>query len=267
MMAALPVALAGATGRMGQAVIAAIERAPDLTLVAALCASDDPKWGTPCSPGHRVLLSDDVDASLAQCQVLIDFTTPDASHAMLLACSRAGKPMVIGTTGFSAAQRQQILEAARELAIVLAPNLSVGVNLSLALLALAARTLPADYDVEIVEMHHRNKVDAPSGTALKMGEVIAHARGSTLEALRMPPNHGHTGTRPRGTIGFAALRGGDVIGEHTAVFLGEGERIEVTHRSSSRTAYADGSLIAARFVMKAKAGLYDMRDVLGLNQL
>jgi 4-hydroxy-tetrahydrodipicolinate reductase len=266
-MTMLPVALAGATGRMGQAVIAAIERAPDLELVAALCASDDPQRGTPCSPGQRVLLGDDVDAALARCAVLIDFTTPEASHGLLLAASRANKPMVIGTTGFSGSQRQQILDAARDLAIVLAPNMSVGVNLSLALLALAARTLPADYDVEIVEMHHRNKVDAPSGTALKMGEVIAHARGSSLEALRMPPNHGHTGIRPRGSIGFAALRGGDVIGEHTAVFLGEGERIEVTHRSSSRSAYADGSLLAARFVVAAKAGLYDMRDVLGLNQL
>jgi 4-hydroxy-tetrahydrodipicolinate reductase len=266
-MSALAVALAGATGRMGQAVIAAIERSPELELTAALCASDDPKLGSPCSAGHGVVLSDDVHAALANAAVLIDFTTPKASQRLLASCCSAHIPMVIGTTGFDAQQRQQIAEAAQQLAIVLAPNMSVGVNLSLALLALAARTLPHDYDVEIVEMHHRNKIDAPSGTALKMGEVIAHARGSTLEALRMAPNDGHTGVRPLGTIGFAALRGGDVIGEHTAVFLGEGERIEVTHRSSSRTAYAEGSLMAARFVAAAKAGLYDMRDVLGLNQL
>ena len=266
-MAAVPVALAGATGRMGQAVMAAIGRSPDFELVAALCAPDDNSLGAPCSAGHSVLLSHDIDGALARCAVLIDFTTPKASHSLLQACNRANKPMVIGTTGFSPEEHHQILLASARLAIVLAPNMSVGVNLSLALLALAARTLPADYDVEIVEMHHRHKIDAPSGTALKMGEVIAHARGSTLEALRMPPHHGHTGARPRGTIGFASLRGGDVIGEHTAVFAGEGERIEVTHRSSSRTAYADGSLLAARFVLAASAGLYDMGDVIGLKQL
>ena len=263
-MAALPVALAGATGRMGQAVIAALGRSSEFELVAALCASDDAKLGTPCSAGHSVLLSADADAAVARAAVLIDFTTPKATAGLLAACSRALTPMVIGTTGFSAQEHQQIATSAGLLAIVLAPNMSVGVNLSLALLELAARTLPGEYDVEIVEMHHRNKVDAPSGTALKMGQVIAEARGSTLEALRMPPHDGHTGARPRGSIGFATLRGGDVIGDHTVIFAGEGERIEVTHRSSSRAAYADGSLLAARFAVAGKPGLYDMRDVLGL---
>jgi 4-hydroxy-tetrahydrodipicolinate reductase len=259
-----PVALAGAAGRMGQVIIEALAQSDDLILAAALCRPGDARLGQPCSPGHDVPFSDDIAAALKNAAVLIDFSSPAASLQNLVACVAEQVPSVIGTTGFKDIDRATIEEASTCIGVVLAPNMSVGVNLTLALLGLAARALPADYDVEILEMHHRNKVDAPSGTALKMGDVIAKARGTTLAELRLPVHDGHTGVRPSGKIGFAALRGGDVVGEHTVMFQGIGERIEISHRSTSRQSYADGSLLAARFLLAQPAGLYDMQDVLGL---
>jgi 4-hydroxy-tetrahydrodipicolinate reductase len=261
------VALAGATGRMGDALLEALSAAPDLELAAAFCAADDPRVGQNATPALGVLLQAPSQRALEGVDVVIDFTVAKATLAFIGTCAEVGVPMVIGTTGFDDAERLQISDAANSIGVVLAPNMSVGVNLSMALLALAARTLPLDYDVDIVEMHHRNKIDAPSGTALMMGEVVAKARGSTLSAERVAAYQGVSGPRRRGSIGFAALRGGDVVGDHTAVFAGDGERIEITHRSSSRRAYADGALKAARFVLKQPPGLYSMRDVLGLEAL
>ena len=261
------VALSGATGRMGEALRMALSAAPGLALAAAFCGPTIRclvKMRRLAPPSGSRLL---VPAALVGIDVLIDFSIAEATIALLGECTQQRVPMVIGTTGFSDAERQEIRLAALQIAVVLAPNMSVGVNLSLALLALAARTLPSEYDVDIVEMHHRNKIDAPSGTALMMGEVVARARGSNLEAERVAAYQGSSGPRRRGSIGFAALRGGDVVGDHTAVFAGDGERIEITHRSTSRRAYADGALQAARYAIKQPPGLYSMRDVLGLPAL
>jgi 4-hydroxy-tetrahydrodipicolinate reductase len=252
---------------MGEALLAALAAAPDFELTAAFCADDDPQIGAAVTAGSPVLLQRASAATLANTDVVIDFTVAAATLALAELCAGLHRPMVIGTTGFLPEEHQRIEQAAAHLALVLAPNMSVGVNLSLALLALAARTLPADYDVEILEMHHRNKVDAPSGTALMMGQVVARARNSTLEAERLAAYQGTTGVRRRGGIGFASMRGGDVVGDHMAVFAGDGERIEITHRSGSRRAYADGALKAARFVVQQAPGLYSMRDVLGLDPL
>jgi 4-hydroxy-tetrahydrodipicolinate reductase len=195
--------------------------------------------------------------------VLIDFTRPEGTLAHLAACRERSIAMVIGTTGFTPAEKALIGAAATTLPIVLAPNMSVGVNVMLRLLGLATRWLGDAYDVEIVEAHHRHKVDAPSGTALALGEAVAAARGRTLADCAVYAREGHTGERGAGTIGFASLRGGDIVGDHTVLFAGAGERIELTHRSSSRANYAEGSLRAARFVAGRAPGLYAMADVLG----
>jgi len=197
--------------------------------------------------------------------VLIDFTRPEGTLAHLAACRELGVNAVVGTTGFSPAQKAEIAGLAEKIAIVMAPNMSVGVNVVMKLLEVAARALDESYDIEIVETHHRLKVDAPSGTALQMGEVVASARGTTLEADAVHARHGDTGARKSGSIGFASLRGGDIVGDHTVLFAGGGERIEITHRSSSRANYAQGSLRAARFLAGRKAGLYGMAQVLGLD--
>lgn len=202
-------------------------------------------------------------SSLSEADVLIDFTRPEATLTHLKACTDAGVNMVIGTTGFDEAGKRAIAAAAEKVAIVFAPNMGVGVNVVLKLLDLATRTLNEDYDVEIVEMHHKHKVDAPSGTALKMGEVIAEARGQKLEDVAVYARQGVVGARKAGAIGFASIRGGDVIGDHTALFAGVGERIEITHKASSRMTYAIGSMRAARFLAGRRTGLYDMFDVLG----
>ena len=197
--------------------------------------------------------------------MLIDFTRPEGTLAHLAVCRELGVNAVIGTTGFSPAQKAEIAGHAERIAIVMAPNMSVGVNVVMKLLEVAARALDESYDIEIVETHHRLKVDAPSGTALQMGEVVAAARGTTLEADAVHARHGDTGARRGGSIGFASLRGGDIVGDHTVLFAGGGERIEITHRSSSRANYAQGSLRAARFLAGRKAGLYGMAQVLGLD--
>jgi 4-hydroxy-tetrahydrodipicolinate reductase len=206
----------------------------------------------------------DLNAALNDFDVLVDFTRPEATLDYLAICAAAGKKVVIGTTGFDAAGKDRIATAARDTAVVFAPNMSVGVNLCLKLLDLAARVLRDDVDVEIIEAHHRHKVDAPSGTALRMGEVIANALGRDLKECAVYGREGVTGERARPTIGFATVRGGDIVGDHTVLFAGEGERVEITHKASSRMTFARGALRAAAWLKDRGTGLYDMQDVLGL---
>jgi 4-hydroxy-tetrahydrodipicolinate reductase len=232
---------------MGQMLIETVQAAADCTLTGTLD------------------LGTDIRAGLAQAQVLIDFTRPEGTLAHLAACRELGIKAVVGTTGFSDVQKAQIAEHARHIAIVMAPNMSVGVNVVLKLLDMDARALAEDYDIEIVEAHHRHKVDAPSGTALKMGEVLAAARGRDLRDCAVYGREGVTGERDPGTIGFATVRGGDIVGDHTVMFCGTGERIEITHRSASRVTYAQGSLRAARFLADKPHGLFGMEHVLGLS--
>jgi len=211
-----------------------------------------------------VRVTADLAEGLRGAEVLIDFTRPEGTLAHLAACRAHGVAAVVGTTGFSAAQKAELGALAQQLPIVWAPNMSVGVNVMLRLLAQAAKALGPAYDIEVIEAHHRHKVDAPSGTALAMGEVLARARGLQLERDGVFARHGHTGERAAGSIGFATVRGGDIVGDHTVLFAGSGERIEITHRSSSRANYAEGSLRAARFLRGRAPGLYGMDDVLGL---
>lgn len=264
----LSLCVAGASGRMGHMLIETILQTPGCRLSGALDRPDSPALGLDAGAflGRvtGVPIVADLTQGLAGARCLIDFTRPEGTLAHLQVCRALGVQMVIGTTGFSAAQKEQIAAAAQDLAIVLAPNMSVGVNVTLKLLALAARSLDASYDVEVLEMHHKRKVDAPSGTALKMGEVIAQARGQRLADCAVYAREGHTGERAAGSIGFATLRGGDVVGDHTVIFAAEGERIEISHKSASRASYAQGSVRAARFLASRQTGLYDMDAVLGL---
>lgn len=261
------IAIAGASGRMGRELIEAIVPESDVQLTVALDQQGSVSCGQDATAflgrNSGVFITDDIEA-LADADVLIDFTRPEGTMRHLEACLRHGVKMVIGTTGFDEAQRQQIVAASAKIGIVFAPNMSVGVNVTLKLLEMAARILQ-DYDVEIFEAHHKRKVDAPSGTALKMGETIAHAWGKQLADVADWTRHGHTGEREPGRIGFSVVRGGDIVGDHTAFFCGIGERIEITHRSGSRATYAQGSLRAVRFLASHGAGLYDMQQVLGLN--
>jgi 4-hydroxy-tetrahydrodipicolinate reductase len=265
------VAVAGAGGRMGRMLIEAVLASTDCRLVGALDVPGSPAVGQDAGafagrdPG--VAITSDVHAGLAGAQVLIDFTRPEGTLAHLAACREQGVRAVVGTTGFTAAQKAAIEAHAQQVATVFAANMSVGVNVMLQLLATAARALGEAYDIEVLEAHHRHKVDAPSGTALAMGEVLAHARGTELETHGVFTRHGHTGERAPGSIGFATVRGGDIVGEHTVIFAGTGERIEIAHKSSSRANYADGSLRAARFLAAlppGRAGLFGMDAVLGL---
>lgn len=251
---------------MGRTLIEAALAQPDATITAALDRADSAAAGHDCAEflGRSTGVFVVADLScLGEADVLIDFTRPEATLVHLKACTAAGVNMVIGTTGFDEAGKRAIAAAAEKIAIVFAPNMGIGVNVVLKLLDLAARTLNEDYDVEIVEMHHQHKVDAPSGTALKMGEVIAESRGQKLEDVAVHARQGIVGARKAGAIGFASIRGGDVIGDHTALFAGVGERIEITHKASSRMTYALGSMRAARFLAGRRTGLYDMFDVLG----
>ena len=211
-----------------------------------------------------VLITSDLRAGLQPSDVLIDFTRPEGTLTHLQVCRELGVSAVIGTTGFTDAQRAEIATIAQDIAIVLAPNMSVGVNVTLKLLEMAAKALSTGYDIEIVEAHHRHKVDAPSGTALKMGEVIAGALGRDLKDCAVYAREGVTGERDPSSIGFATIRGGDIVGDHTVLFAGIGERIEISHKSSSRVTYAQGSLRSVRFLAEKKSGLFDMFDVLGL---
>ena len=264
----LRIAVAGASGRMGRMLIEAVMAADDLSLSGALDVPGSPALGQDAAAfagqSSGVSITSDLREGLARSQVLIDFTRPEGTLAHLAVCRELGVKAVIGTTGFTDAQKIEIAEHARHIAITLAPNMSVGVNVVLKLLDTAARMLSEGYDIEIVEAHHRHKVDAPSGTALKMGEVVASALGRNLKDCAVYGREGVTGERDPSTIGFATIRGGDVVGDHTVLFAGTGERIEITHKSSSRATYAQGSLRAARFLSGKASGLFDMNDVLGL---
>ena len=265
---ALKIAVAGAAGRMGRMLVEAVSASTDCSLSGALDVPGSPALGSdPLAVlGRRsdVRISADLRTGLAGADVLIDFTRPEGTLAHLAVCRELGVRAVIGTTGFSDAQKAQIAEHARHIAIVMAPNMSLGVNVVLQLLDVAARALAEGYDIEIIEAHHRHKVDAPSGTALAMGEVLARASGRQLDTCAVWGRHGVTGERDPSSIGFSVIRGGDIVGDHTVLFAGTGERIEITHKSSSRAGYAQGSLRAARFVAGRPAGLYGMGDVLGL---
>jgi len=245
----MKVAIAGALGRMGRALVEAVRADAELTLAAALDVTEDAAAGVSADP-----------AMIARADVLIDFTRPEGTLANLKHC----KACVIGTTGFSEVQQRSIREAARRIPIVMSPNFAVGVNVVFRLAETAARALGDAYDVEIIEAHHRHKIDAPSGTALKLGEIIASSLKRDLQKEAKHGRHGDTGERPAKQIGFHAIRGGDIVGEHTVLFAGSGERVEVTVRSQSRSTYALGALRAAKFLKSKAPGLYDMGDVLGL---
>ena len=264
----LRVAIAGASGRMGQMLAQALTEAAVCQLVGALEVADSVFIGNDASgflgQASGVVIQSDLRVGLQNAHALIDFTRPEGTMAHVKVCRELGVKMVIGTTGFSDAQKADIQAASRDIAIVMAPNMSVGVNVTLKLLEMAAVALAKDYDIEIIEAHHRHKVDAPSGTALKMGEVIAQALGRDLNQCAVFDRQGHTGARPANAIGFSTIRGGDIVGDHTVLFAGTGERIEITHKSSSRSTYAEGSLRAARFLAGQQHGLFDMFDVLGL---
>ena len=265
----LKVAVAGASGRMGHMLIEAVLSSGDCRLSGALDVAGSAALGRDAGAwlcrDSGVAVTSDLRAGLAGADVLIDFTRPEGTLAHLAACRELGVRAVIGTTGFDAEQKAAVVAHAAHSATVFAANMSVGVNVMLKLLAQAARALGEGYDVEVVEAHHRHKVDAPSGTALAMGEAVARARGVDLAQQGVFAREGHTGERKSGSIGFATVRGGDIVGEHTVIFAGTGERIEIAHKSSSRANYVDGSLRAARFLAGRAPGLYDMSDVLGLN--
>ena len=240
------IAINGSNGRMGQALIEAVKLNPNV------------------SQGSILNRGDDIERVLKDFDVLIDFTRPEATLNALSVCQSAGKAMVIGTTGFSDDALKAIDQASSDIPIVFAPNMSVGVNLTLKLLETTAKVIGADSNIEIVEAHHRHKVDAPSGTALKMGEVIANALGRDLSECAVYGREGTEEPRDRKTIGFSSIRGGDVVGEHTVTFFMEGERVEITHKASSRMTYANGAVKASQWLTDQENGLYSMQDVLDL---
>jgi 4-hydroxy-tetrahydrodipicolinate reductase len=262
------VAIAGASGRMGRMLIEAIRASDDCVLAGALDVAASPAVGSDATAflgyASGVAITADVAKGLHNADVLIDFTRPEGTLAHLAVCAELGVKAVIGTTGFSDAQKSEIAAHAQRTAIVMAPNMSVGVNVTLKLLEMAAKALATGYDIEVIEAHHRHKVDAPSGTALKMGEVLAAALGRDLKECGVFAREGVTGERDPSTIGFSTIRGGDIVGDHTVLFAGTGERIEITHKSSSRATYAQGSLRAVRFLAGQERGLFDMFDVLAL---
>ena len=259
----IKVAIAGCSGRMGKVLLDCVEEAHDLVLHAALEHPDSPMVGTAVLGGFPHTVVSDLE-SLKGADVLIDFTRPEGTLHHLEVCQKLSVNMVIGTTGFNAQQKAQLGAAAQQIGIVFAPNMSVGVNLTFKLLEMASKVLSHGYDIEIIEAHHRHKVDAPSGTALGMGEVIAKTLGRDLAQCAVYGREGVTGERDPSTIGFATVRGGDIVGDHTVLFAGTGERVEITHKASSRATFALGALRAARFLQANPAGMYDMQDVLGL---
>ena len=264
----MKIAIAGASGRMGRMLIETVLNDSATTLSGALDRAGSPQLGQDAGAflGKQtgVVLTDDLDRVLAGSDYLIDFTRPEGTMQHIEAALRHNVKLVIGTTGFDSAQKAQLHAAADKLGIVFAANMSVGVNVTLKLLEFAARHFATGYDIEIIEAHHRHKVDAPSGTALMMGEVIADALGRNLDECAVYGREGVTGARDPSTIGFSAIRGGDIVGDHTVLFAGIGERIEITHKSASRLSYAQGALRAVRFLEDRATGLYDMQDVLGL---
>lgn len=264
------IAVMGAAGRMGKTLIEAVQQADGVCLGAAIDRADSSLIGADVGELAAlgklgVTLSGDLSAVLEQFDVLIDFTHPSVTLKNLEICRQAGKAMVIGTTGFSPQEKQLLADASKQIPIVFAANFSVGVNLCLKLLDTAARVLGDDVDIEIIEAHHRHKVDAPSGTALRMGEVVANALGRDLQKVAVYGREGQTGARERETIGFATVRAGDVVGDHTVLFAADGERVEITHKASSRMTFAKGAVRSALWLQQRQPGLYDMQDVLGLN--
>jgi 4-hydroxy-tetrahydrodipicolinate reductase len=267
-MAPIRVAIAGASGRMGRMLLEAVFKDEDTALASAFDRPDSPAIGRDAGEfaglASGVFIGGDAGEAIAAADCLIDFTRPEGTLVHLAHAVRLGKAVVIGTTGFDIAGKAAIAEAARHVPVVFAPNMAVGVNAVFRLLEVAAKILDDGYDVEVIETHHRFKVDAPSGTALRMGEVVAQALGRDLAECAVYGREGVTGERDGRSIGFSAIRGGDVVGDHTVLFAGIGERIEITHKSGSRMPYALGSLRAARFLAGRGAGLFDMQDVLGL---
>ena len=269
-MTAYRIGVVGCAGRMGRMLIAAIAGTPGCAVAGgserpgSAAIGRDVGTIAGIEPLNLPVL-DDADDLFAAADAVLDFTAPAVSVAHAALAARHKKVHVIGTTGLESDQIAALERAGRDTAIVFAPNMSLGVNLLLAAVEQVARSLGPDWDIEIVEMHHRHKVDAPSGTALKMGDVIAGATGRTLADIAVYAREGHTGERKAGTIGFATVRGGDIVGDHTVMFAGTGERIEITHRAASRMTYAIGSMRAARFLEGRRSGLFDMFDVLGLN--
>lgn len=263
------IGISGLAGRMGRALVAAVAQNPQTELAAAI-ERQGSHWigadaGELAGIGNLgINLVDDPSAAVARSDVLVDFTVPEATMANLAVCRKAGKPIVIGTTGLDEAQRHELSRVAQVLPVVLAPNFSAGVNLAFKLIELAAQALGDDFDVEVIEAHHRHKADAPSGTALRIGAILASALGRDFDSCAVYGRQGRTGERARETIGFATVRGGDIVGEHTVLYAGLGERLEITHRASSRMTFANGAVRAAAWLVGQKAGLYDMQDVLGL---
>jgi 4-hydroxy-tetrahydrodipicolinate reductase len=263
------IAINGAAGRMGRCLIQAVEQTEGLELSAAIDRADSSLLGSDAGELAGVgkldiTITADVEAATANSDVIIDFTLPEVTMALVPHCVANQCRLVIGTTGFTAEQKVQIEQSSQQVAMLMAPNMSVGVNLSLKLLDIAARVLGNDVDIEIIEAHHRHKVDAPSGTALRMGEVVADALGRDLKTCAVYGREGRTGERDRNTIGFATVRAGDIVGDHTVMFAAEGERVEITHKASSRMTFALGAMRASSWLMAHQSGLYDMQDVLDL---
>jgi len=265
----LRIALVGVSGRMGLSLIKAVAAAEHAELTVAVSRPDSLAIGKDAgelagiSP-LGVTVSDNLAAKIDQFDVLIDFTRPDASMEYIEICRQAGKQIVIGTTGYSEAQKAAIAEAAKDVALVIAPNMSVGVNLSLKLLEMTAKVMGDYTDIEVIEAHHRHKIDAPSGTALRMGEVVAATLGRDLKDCAIYGREGDTGARDRKTIGFSTIRAGDIVGEHTVMFADDGERVEITHKATSRMTFANGAVRAAVWLAAKPQGWFDMQDVLGL---
>ena len=261
------IAITGVAGRMGKTLVQAVQEADGVSLGAANEHGKSPALGADAGmiaglAANNIIITEQLDP--AKFDVLIDFTRPDATLANLTLCRQQGKKMVIGTTGFDDAGKQAIADAAQDIAVMFAPNMSVGVNLSFKLAEIAAQVLGNEVDIEIIEAHHRHKVDAPSGTALRLGEVVANTLGRDLRTDAVYGREGITGERERKTIGFATVRAGDIVGEHTVMYAGAGERIEITHRATSRMTFASGAVRAARWLGDKEKGLFDMQDVLGL---
>lgn len=267
-MSKIKVVIAGCSGRMGKALLEGVFQSDDLALHAALDHKGSAHLGKDAGEiagqACGVKITADFATALKGADVLIDFTRPEGTLAHLAECIKSGVNIVIGTTGFNPQQKSEVAAAGQKIGVMFAPNMSVGVNLTYKLLEIASKVLSHGYDIEIVEAHHRHKVDAPSGTALGMGEVIAKTLGRDLEKCAVYGREGVTGERDPSTIGFATVRGGDIVGDHTVMFAGIGERIEITHKASSRATFALGALRAARFLKANKAGMYDMQDVLDL---
>jgi 4-hydroxy-tetrahydrodipicolinate reductase len=263
------IAIAGAAGRMGKALIEATYINTATTLAGAIVRPTSTLLGADAGEFAGVgklgiEIAGDLNKMIDQFDVLIDFSSPSATLAQVKICAALGKPIVIGTTGFNDAEKAELLSYQTQIPLLLSANFSTGVNVCFKLLGIAARVLGDDYDIEVVEAHHRHKIDSPSGTAMRMGEVLAHALDRDLKQVAVYGREGQIGARPREKIGFATVRGGDVVGDHTVMFMADGERVEITHKASSRLAFANGAVRAAIWLREKKSGLFDMQDVLSL---